>query len=386
MTSHAIVLRRAAPALRGMTSKCAIPIRMKISDVWSHPWERLAPTTVHRRQLSGLSSITSWVRDVVRNRSLQPPNPILESLKQIADNKSAPNPKQLPQFSRMLPYHLDGITQDVQRQYHVDLAELEVKITDGNDSSNSSFSVLDELDRIEAPLAQIYEVGRLFSQLAAHPDEMVQWQQSHAKSKSVLMELPQRESKIIYKALLAEKSKVPPSILKDFQKNGAHAEDDQTRDQLRELNYQLRILSDRLSQVHDFMDSPKKVRLQAVSDVYNIVGLSHRQAELLGFPDVSALVMDVHMASAKQVQDMYQEVTSLVKPRIRNTVKLDEAVLEGAFLPSKAKGPSSEGKELWEAARSVKKLLFLDGVMKGLCDLCDGLLGVGRRLIIGDLL
>ena len=333
-----------------------------------------------RRQFSGFASVTSWVRDVVRTKSLVPPNPILQSLKQLEHDESqppSPTTSKLPPFARMLPYHLNGAAEQVARQYNVDLAELEVKITGSNGSSPHSFDVLEELDRMEAPLLQVLEVGSLFSQLASQPDNMREWSKSLQTARAKVTPLPQKESKIIYNALLTLPD-VHPSLLKAFQKSGVHVTDQDEREQLHQLHDQLNFLRDRLSQVSDYLACPKAIKLQAVSDMYNVIGLSRQQATLLGYPHVVASQMDAdsHMASLDQMDTMHKEVAAFLESRILKKVKVDAHVSAGAFLPQQAKGPTDEEKALWEGRRSVKKLLLLNGVIQGIMDLAGGLLGI----------
>jgi Zn-dependent oligopeptidase len=344
----------------------------------------LAASSSSRRPLSGFASVTSWVRDVVRTKSLAPPNPILQSLKELehhdesqsSSQSQSPVTSKLPPFARMLPYHLNGAAEQVARQYHVDLAELEVKITGSDGSSPNSFDVLQELDRMEAPILQVLEVGSLFSRLASQPDDMHQWNKSLQTARAQVTSLPQKESKIIYNALLKLPDHVHPSLLKAFQKCGVHLTNQDEREQLRQIHYQLVLLSDRLLQVSDYLACPKALRLQAVSDMYNVIGLSHQQAKLLGFPHVVALEMDSHMASLAQIETMHQQVTAFLEPRITQKVKTAAVVSAGAFLPQQDKEATPEEKALWEGRRSVKKVLLLNGVIQGLMDLAGGLLGI----------
>jgi Zn-dependent oligopeptidase len=350
----------------------------------------LASFSSSRRELSGLASVTSWVRDVVRTKSLAPPNPILQSLKEVPrDELQLQSPtttstsKLLPPFATMLPYHLNGAAEQVARQYHVDLAELEVKITGANGVSPSSFDVLEELDRMEAPILQVLEVGTLFAQLASQPDVMDEWNQSLLMAHAKVTLLPQKESKIIYHALLKLSPDTTianmPCLLKAFQKAGVHLTNQEEREALREIHHQLVFLSDRLLQLKnaDYLACSKAMRLQAVSDMYNVIGLSHQQATLLGFPHVSALEMeDSHMANLADIDTMHEQVTTLLQTRISKKVKLDAQVSAGAFLPQQPQGPTDEQKALWEGRRSVKKLLLLNGVIQGIMDLAGGLLGI----------
>ena len=153
---------------------------------------RSSLTSSSPREFSGLDAVTSWVREVVRTKSLAPPNLILQSLKEVEDDElPATAASKLPPFARMLPYHLDGVAKLVARQYHVNLAELEVKITGADGTSPSSFDVLEELDRMEAPILQVLEVGSLFSQLASQPDEIQEWRRSLQTAKAKVVPLPQ---------------------------------------------------------------------------------------------------------------------------------------------------------------------------------------------------
>jgi Zn-dependent oligopeptidase len=354
--------------------------------------------------MSGFSTASSWVLDVLRTKTFSPPNPILESLKVVAaaddaNDESATTATKLaklPQFSHMLPYHLEAAAKEVARQYSVDLAELEDSIS----SSSSSLSlpvILTALERIEAPLLQIHEVGNLFSQLAVS-DELVQWQTSFEKAKSFLQESKQKESKIIYQAIEKQSSAaaaaataagrpVPPallSILKDFRNRGVHLEDEEEHNQLQEIKSQLAEKSDRLINIPDFLDAKKAVRLQAVSDMYNVIGFSQQQAKLLGYEHVSAMKMDSNMATLDQVHAMNDEVAAFCAPHLVREEKLNAGIMSGGLLPAQNRVPTEEEKSLWEAHGSVKKLLTLDGVLKGLCDFSDAMLGIQVQEELGS--
>ena len=353
-----------------------------------------------RRSYSKLQSMTSWVRDVLRTKSLQPPNPILTSIQQAAEEHSSgdgddtsTSPSNLPQFSAMLPYHFDTAAQEVIRQYQVDLAELEVLVT-GAESGRDVLSddtlnldLVQELDRIEAPVYQLLGVGSLFRQLAALPEDIVQWNKMVSKWNDALLSLPLRQSTILYKALQRSQQEgptnrmtLPKSLELDFQKRGAHLkeEEEDERADLIQIQSQLTRLGARLSEIPEFSQAKKKQRLQAVSDMYNVIGLSHQQAQLLRYDNVAQLEMEQHMADLATVQKWVETVREMVQPHIpQKTVKLDAAVSAGAFLgEDKSQGVNQEEKEKWEARRSVQKLLNLDGVLQGLQEFGSGLLGL----------
>ena len=126
-----------------------------------------------RMATNPISTVSSWLRDVIQSKSLQPKNPILESVKNARSGIGNGDEQiLLPRFSHMLPYHLESAAQEVIRQYHEELAQLEVSITATsaaipdpypNRSSDEIMRIVRKLDRLEAPIHQVLQVGHLLS-------------------------------------------------------------------------------------------------------------------------------------------------------------------------------------------------------------------------------
>jgi Zn-dependent oligopeptidase len=132
-----------------------------------------------------------------------------------------------------------------------------------------------------------------------------------------------------------------------------------------------------LQAIDDYNQVPKAARLQTVSDMYNIIGLSHLQAQKLGYPNVSSMIMEAqnHMASVPEVLDMCAQVADILKPHLPSAdASLDAET--GAFLATKEKGPTEEDKTLWKAKYHVKKVLYMHGVLQGIVDFCDAMFGI----------
>jgi len=338
-----------------------------------------------RRNFSGLdfSGLSSRLLDVVRSGSLNPPNPVLKSLRNKGDDW-------LPEFKRMLPYHLENAIQSTKTQYSVDLAELEVAITAGVDKETKLKTIqdlLNRVDEIESQLYQITEVGKLFTELAALPDQQIQWQVAYRKARSVRGTLrPFTESKIIYQTLneMASSSTdadFPIYLRLAFERHGLSADegDAEKRQQLGDIDEKLKSLNLQLESVVERSGVNKADRLNIVKCMYNIIGLSHLQAQHLGYSTVSSMMMHARNTMASSVEEVLEQNESLadiLKPHVPKTsVTLDEEA--GAFLPSsKPKSPTDSEKELWMAKQSFKKLVYLDGAIQALVDFCDSILGI----------
>jgi hypothetical protein len=343
------------------------------------------PLFASRREISVLSSLSSWVEDVVRTRSLQPPNPILTSLSNDNNNnnsndKKKKNPQQLPQFARMLPYHLESAAFEVKRQYQVDVAELEVSLTGVQAKQVVQDGLLQQLDEIEAPVAQIMEVGRLYSELASSPDQSLPWQTAYQKTKQIVSELPWRESKIIYEHLYLPVTTTPaPASLKlDYRKQGAHVSDPDVRAECQGWNDELQRIRQRVQRLPPFAEQVRAQRLQLVSDLYNLIGLSQLQAKQLGHPTVSSMHQCQHLATPQEILGLASKVATFLRPHLPSA----EATLDanaGAFLggsSDKNKGPSERQVELWKAKHQAKQLLRLNGVLQGMADFWDAMFGI----------
>ncbi|CAJ1960041.1 unnamed protein product [Cylindrotheca closterium] len=341
---------------------------------------------IGRRNLSGfdLSALSSRLLEVVRSGSLNPPNPVLKSLRNKADDCWH------PEFRRMLPYHLENAIQSTRTQYSVDLAELEVAITAGVDKETqwkTTLDLLNRIDEIEAPLYQIKEVGQLFSELAALPDQQKQWQEAHRKTRSIRGALrPFTGSKIIYQTLTemagsSTDAHFPIYLRLAFERNGLCADEGHPdkRQQLVEIDEKLKSLNRQLQSVVERSGANKSDRLSIVKYMYNIIGLTHLQAQHLGYSTVSSMMMHERNAMSSSVEEVLNQNESLaniLRPYVpKASVTLDEEA--GAFLPSsKPKAPTDSEKELWIAKQSFKKLVYLDGTIQAIVDFCDSILGI----------
>jgi hypothetical protein len=339
----------------------------------------------------------------MNTKSLQPPNPILQSVREVrsvvatADHQS---PVVLPRFSYMLPYHLEPAALEVTRQYNVELAKLEVSLTKSLSSLSepeartvqSAASILEALDQIEAPIHQVLQIGWLMSRLSEEWEDMKAWQLAYAKVQMhFLDQMEFKDSNIVYKALLAvsttnsmsrpSQSLPSPRLLQSFRKRGSHLvrpvlEDDENEDdkdnaqpshldesttlstaaaaftttatptaaQLQEIQQQISLLRHRLNSTSaassmNFMIMPRPVQLSVVSDLYNTIGFTQQQAQLLGYTNACAMELDnqSHSLTASKIQQLHQDVYDLVQPTMAPRVaQLDEDIFEGAFLGTKS--------------------------------------------------
>jgi hypothetical protein len=363
------------------------------------------------RSQSGISSFTLWAKDVVRTGSIHPPNPILQSLQKTTtrdndddddgDGDVSGQESRNLKFENMLPHHLENATQTVIPQYKSDIAEWERSLTEKNaatieeeeleqsstPSKKSTRRLERRLDKIEVPIVQLRQVGRLFTELASPPDQWKHWQSAYSKLQRELQDLPWRESKIIYKALeeeAASLSMMPSDCRIDFQRQGAHIEDDNdneddasARDELQELQEELQLLKGRFAQNEDYTFASKAARLQTVSDLYNWIGKSNLQAQKLGYSTIFEMYTHSckHMTTPEEVVTLFQEVTSFLKAHLPDLGATLDAEA-GAFLPTKEKPPSDEQKAVWKARYMLKKTLRLHGVLKGIADFCETIFGV----------
>lgn len=152
---------------------------------WTPP--RHAQQITYQRPLSTLSLISSWIQDVMQERTLNPKNPIL------SDRNHA-----LPEFNRMMPYHLKSAATEAAHQYKVKLAELEVGLT-GVANADTKKHLLEEIKALEYPVHQLIQVGNLYCDLASTPDKLQAWRAARTRVQKEISTLPWRESKVIYK-------------------------------------------------------------------------------------------------------------------------------------------------------------------------------------------
>lgn len=285
--------------------------------------------------------------------------------------------------------HLENAIQTSKTQYRVELAEIEVALTAAVGEEKRLKTIHDllyKLDQIEAPLCQITEVGRLFTELASLPDQHAQWKEAHEKARSFRNKLhPYTRSKIIFQALRrmaaeADKGSFPNKLRIAFEKEGVSLGDEEKekKEQLEEIQMELRSLEQQLERIASYHETSKAARLQTVKCMYNIIGLSHLQARQLNYPTVSSMAMAAHqnMTTPEEILKFQDQVSEILKPHLPEVkVTLDEEA--GAFLPTnKPKVPSESEKELWMAKQSVKKLLHLHGVLEGITDFCDSIFGI----------
>lgn len=298
----------------------------------------------HRSPMSTstMSSVSCYVKDVLRTKRLSPPNPILESLPSAQESLEAVVSKPLegslyrqhdlstlPKFSILQPHHLEKAAEEIARQHDVELAQLEVRWTSvsddehddeggseettttvsGRDSrmSRSLSSVLLDLDRLTAPVVQLREVSELYETLASPPDKIEDWTKAaesvDSKTTKNFVEKLYR-SRIVYRALAAAMSDSPANatsvktsvkthpLLVPFLKRGAHIDiDNDTGDDterykddvegMQQIQEELSVLNERLDNVVSYDRATKAMRLQCMSDMYNCIGLSRMQAQSL---------------------------------------------------------------------------------------------------------
>lgn len=346
--------------------------------------------------------MTSFFKDVVRTGSLNPPNPILESLdfRNSDDPSKAPSSSplsHLPKFSAVLPYHLEKAAKQVLQNFQVELAELEVKLTgtptiEGEESILSSSWLLSEMERIHAPIAQLREVSTLYITLAANPDQIDAWKDAVATSsvKQVLAmhghSSPLYQSSILYQALLRTLNDSSSPLLVPFRKQGTHLTDNTTeRKQQSDIHRELRAVQERLQAIPNYNQSSKAVRLKCVSDMYTCLGLTRMQAQTIGCASVQELSQrqhgHMHTDNAAQWKALCEEITQFLQPFLPRSTKLNlegaGAFLDDSNRPGNAAASTSEElMAVLKAKYEFKKCMRLQGVLQGIVDFCDSILGI----------
>lgn len=227
----------------------------------------------------------------------------------------------------------------------------------------------------------------MFTELAALPDQQIQWKEAYRKARTVRGGLrPFTQSKIIYQALIEMASAsadddFPVYLRLAFERHGLCADegDIEKRQQLEEIDEKLKSLNLQMESVVERSAANKAARLNIVKCMYNIIGLSHLQAQSLGYSTVSSMMMHGRNTMASSVEEVLEQNASLAQilrahvPKA--SVTLDEEA--GASLPSnKSKPPTDSEKEIWMAKQSFKKLVYLDGVIEAIVDFCDSILGI----------
>lgn len=384
---------------------------------------------------STVASVSCWVKDVLRTKRLSPPNPILESLptpeeafdgiEPNSNNHQQPKLKlsSLPKFSILQPHHLQKAAEEISRQHDVELAQLEVRWTSVSDDEsesgsvganpkpNSLSSLLLDIDRLTAPVAQLRQVAELYQTLASTPDRIDDWTKASEsvdsrKTKKFVEDL--YRSRIVYRALAnaitesrAQTTRAP-SFLVPFLKRGAHIRIDidtvesgdsglKTEiENIQQIQNELMVLNDRLGNVVSYDRASKAMRLQCMSDMYNCIGLSRLQAQSI-LPGNQNSVWELaklqhhHMVDSPQeelMDSLFPEIASSLERFLPKQAKLDlEGV--GAFLEGKSEIGNSINSGTIDGARESQKARFdfkqrvrLHGVLKGFVDFCNQILGI----------
>jgi Peptidase family M3 len=369
----------------------------------------------------------SFLKDVVRTGSLKPSNPILEALEfPKVNGKSQPllsesSLSHLPKFSAVSPYHLETAAKHVLGTFQMQLAELEMKLSTSEEEGQSSPPppttvewLLSEMDRVQSPVNQIREVSTLYTSLAANPDQIQAWKDAVA-SPSVKMVLamtgessPIYRCSIIYQALVKafhplqenicfSSSSSSSSYFLPFHKQGMHlvshnSSTDSTnqQEQLQQIHQDLQVVQERLHNIVSYHHASKAVRLQCVSDMYNCLGLSRMQAQVLGLVSVRDMSQQQHhhmmmmtMPTPFETQwhVLCQEVSHFSTPFLSQNTKLNldgaGAFLDDANRPGNvAAGTSDQQMAVLKARYRFKQCMRLKGVLQGLIDFCDAILGL----------
>jgi hypothetical protein len=131
----------------------------------------------------------------------------------------------------------------------------------------------------------------------------------------------------------------------DFQKQGVHLKDQDQWEELQGLHQEVQIRLESLQAIDDYNQVPKAARLQTVSDMYNIIGLSHLQAQKLGYHNVSSIIMEAqnHLASVSKVLDMCVQVADILTSLA--VCRCFLGCRNGSLFGNLRKGPDRRGQE-----------------------------------------
>lgn len=409
------------------------------------------PTTTNPKRRTFHSSgasenLSAWVQDVIQSKSLRPRNPLMTGVRSHGEEAPVAQAP-LPEFRRMLPHHLESAAHDAAHQYRVQLAELEVELTGGtppaaptsDDTVGELGRLLDRLDALEAPLLQVFRVGRLYHDLAATPDRQEAWTEALEKIRERTLapsRVPWRESKVVYQRLVQLASEegsdgapvgaASPSLaalLLEYQKHGAHlplttgSNDDSSEESTNEeRTEELQGLEAELKQIRSRLHAlpseqsllSKNQQLQMVSDLYNWLGYSklqgsrlsedasarpnwfsssmssptysgQRQRTLAALPDTEAVALDLGPRAA--------ELLKAYLPKPKASLDAEVAGMLGggnkdANIPA---GPSSEEERLlFKSKWKVQKIFFLHGVLQGIGDFWDAMFGIRLEKAAGE--
>ena len=92
--------------------------------------------------VSNISSMSNYLKDVLRTKSLQPPNPILQACQprpaDVSSSEKRQEQQQQIDFASMLPYHFEAAVPIILQQYQSDLQQLEQEVEGDNDITSSS--------------------------------------------------------------------------------------------------------------------------------------------------------------------------------------------------------------------------------------------------------
>ncbi|KAG7373252.1 peptidase M3 family protein [Nitzschia inconspicua] len=346
---------------------------------------------------NGVTLMTSFLKDVVRTGSLNPPNPILQSLDfpkdaDPNDPTGSSSLESLPKFSHVSPYHLKKAAKRILQNFNMQLAELEVHLTNTSEESFSSSSLLSEMDRLQAPLTQIREISTLYTLLAANPDQIQAWKEVTTSPfvKQVIAmaghSSPLYQSTIVYQALTKSVEDSSDPCFVPFYKQGMHLTDANTeeKEQLPQIQQELQIIQDRLQQLPSYEHASKAVRLQCVSDMYNCLGLTRLQAQMIGYTSVREMSQKQHLhmnTDRLKWRAICDDVSNFLQPFLPRHTKLN---LEGAgaFLDDSnrpgnvAASTPEEQLAVLKAKYDFKQCMRLHGVLQGIVDFCDAILGI----------
>jgi Zn-dependent oligopeptidase len=298
----------------------------------------------------------------------------------------------LPKFSIFLPYHLEKAAKQVLQNFQMELAELEVKLTTSEETLSLS-RLLAEMDRIQAPLLHIRELSALYTMLAANPDQIQAWKDATASSsvkQAIAMagdSSPLFQSSIVHRAVSKALDESSAPILVSFLKQGTHLDDNTNKEdkqQLREIHQDLQVVQERLQKVPSYEHASKAVRLQCVSDMYQCLGLTRMQAQLVGCHSVRDLSQRQHRhmnVDPVLWKALCDDISSFLQPFLPRHTKLNlegaGAFLDDSNRPGNVAASTPEVQmAVLKAKYEFKQCMRLHGVLQGMIDFCDAILGI----------
>lgn len=344
----------------------------------------LRSSSHHRPQSQQQRGISSYLRDVLRTGTVNPPNPLIQALE---TNGSEGN--YIPDLSLISPYHVESAVLKVLETSREKRAGLLDDIPESN-TNDTLRILLQRIDKVEAKKKCLKQISTLLYHMADTIAEKRQWERAidsllrlegisdDTDDASLLEPIYQavNENVKIFKECNTTESFTSHTLLagaaswlrEQELQTGLHINDTTDRDEFLRLERGFQAIRPALQ-----AKEGSRVNIaNRLGDMYTFVGIRSRQAELSGY--INFFEQQNHsIITAEEIQSMCQTVTEHMKPLLPTT---DTRQLIDSFLsPKQQQSPSPEVQDRRAMIR-LQEHVTLDGSLFYLSRLLQDIFGV----------